>query len=176
MKVDQFGSVFFSEQEVCELLYINNSLNIANLVLEDPDRFNHSNRVLHAGLPKLQKYIEKTESVEEFDRRHQASWFTPQEYQSFDIESWLFEQCSKQEQKDRVATELSLFKATNLLELLKYVKYLVDVMNKNNIVWGVGRGSSTASYVLYLIGLHLIDPLKYNIPIEEFFKQGATNE
>lgn len=176
MKVDQYGSVFFSEQEVCELLYANHSLNIADLVLEDPDRFNHSNRVLHAGLPKLQKYVENSEPIEEFDRRHQANWFTPKEYQSFDIESWLFEQCTTEVQKDRVSMELSLFKATNLLELLKYVKYLVDVMNKNNIVWGVGRGSSTASYVLYLIGLHMIDPIKYNIPIEEFFKQGVTNE
>jgi DNA polymerase III alpha subunit len=34
----------------------------------------------------------------------------------------------------------------------------------------VGRGSSVASYVLFLIGVHKIDPIKYELPIEEFFK------
>jgi len=48
--------------------------------------------------------------------------------------------------------------------------YIVDMMRKNNLVWGVGRGSSVASYVLYLIGIHKIDSLKYNLNIEEFLK------
>jgi DNA polymerase III alpha subunit len=50
------------------------------------------------------------------------------------------------------------------------MKYVVDTLRENNIVWGVGRGSSVASYVLHLIGVHKIDSIKYNIPIEEFFK------
>jgi DNA polymerase III alpha subunit len=43
-------------------------------------------------------------------------------------------------------------------------------MRKNNILWGVGRGSSVASFVLYLIGIHRINSLFYNLPIEEFLK------
>jgi DNA polymerase III alpha subunit len=43
-------------------------------------------------------------------------------------------------------------------------------MRSSNIVWGVGRGSSVASYALYLIGIHKIDPIKYNLSINEFFK------
>jgi DNA polymerase III alpha subunit len=50
------------------------------------------------------------------------------------------------------------------------MKYIVDTLRANNIVWGVGRGSSVASYVLHLIGVHKIDSIKYSIPIEEFFK------
>jgi DNA polymerase III alpha subunit len=49
---------------------------------------------------------------------------------------------------------------------------MVDVMSEKSLVWGVGRGSSTASYVLYLIGVHSINSIKYDIPIEEFFKLG----
>ena len=58
-----------------------------------------------------------------------------------------------------------------MLDLLKIVKYLVDTFEKNNIIWGVGRGSSVASYALHLLGLHMIDSIKYNLPIEEFFKE-----
>jgi DNA polymerase III alpha subunit len=43
-------------------------------------------------------------------------------------------------------------------------------MRKENIVWGVGRGSSVASYVLYLIGVHKIDSLYYNLDVEEFLR------
>jgi DNA polymerase III alpha subunit len=50
------------------------------------------------------------------------------------------------------------------------MKYIVDTLRANNVVWGVGRGSSVASYVLHLIGVHKIDSVKYDIPIEEFFK------
>jgi DNA polymerase III alpha subunit len=57
-----------------------------------------------------------------------------------------------------------------MVDVLKAMKYLVDTLRANNVVWGVGRGSSVASYALYLIGVHKIDSIKYNLPIEEFFK------
>ena len=47
---------------------------------------------------------------------------------------------------------------------------MVDIMRKNNVVWGVGRGLSVASYVLYLIGVHKIDSLYYDLDIEEFLR------
>jgi DNA polymerase III alpha subunit len=46
----------------------------------------------------------------------------------------------------------------------------VETMRVNNIVWGVGRGSSVASYVLYLIGVHKIDSMYYDLDIEEFLR------
>jgi DNA polymerase III alpha subunit len=57
-----------------------------------------------------------------------------------------------------------------MMDMLFFIKYLVDTLRKNKIIWGVGRGSSVASYVLYLIGVHKVDSIKYNLPIEEFFK------
>ena len=58
----------------------------------------------------------------------------------------------------RVWEELDAFKERDMHNLLRYMIYLVDFMRENNIVWGVGRGPSVASYVLYLIGVHRIDP------------------
>jgi len=57
-----------------------------------------------------------------------------------------------------------------MLDLLKWLKYLVDTMRQNNIVWGVGRGSSVSSYVLYMLGVHKIDSLKYNLDFKEFMR------
>jgi len=48
--------------------------------------------------------------------------------------------------------------------------YLVDFMRENKIVWGVGRGSSTASFVLYLIGIHKINPIQFQLDWREFLR------
>jgi DNA polymerase III alpha subunit len=101
------------------------------------------------------------------DRNH---WFIPSDYKHMDILDWLYNQCPTVEIKQRVTDELTLFAKNDMIPVLKTMKYVVDTLRKNNIVWGVGRGSSVSSYVLYLIGIHKIDSIKYNLPIEEFFK------
>ena len=50
-----------------------------------------------------------------------------------------------------------------MYNLLRYMIYLVDFMRANNIVWGVGRGSHVASYVLYLIGIHKVNPIPHGL-------------
>jgi len=97
-------------------------------------------------------------------------WLVPRHYFDEDIEKFLLDKCPS-ENRDRLLLELDLYKKNNMLDLLKIVKYLVDTFEKNNIIWGVGRGSSVASYALHLLGLHMIDSIKYNLPIEEFFKE-----
>jgi len=103
----------------------------------------------------------------EVDRNN---WFIPDSYKQMDILDWLYNQCPTVEIKQRVTDELTLFAKNDMIPVLKTMKYVVDTLRKNNIVWGVGRGSSVSSYVLYLIGIHKIDSIKYNLPIEEFFK------
>lgn len=102
--------------------------------------------------------------------RNHNQWLVPAEYLSIDIEKFLLEKCPV-ENHNRLLLELDLFKKNNMLDLLKVVRYLVDTFEKNGIVWGVGRGSSVASYALHLLGLHMIDSVKYKLPIEEFFKE-----
>jgi len=69
-----------------------------------------------------------------------------------------------------VGKELLMYQKRDLFMLLQYMKYLVDLMRENNIVWGVGRGSSVSSFVLFLIGIHRINSLYYDLDIEEFLK------
>jgi DNA polymerase III alpha subunit len=86
-----------------------------------------------------------------------------------DIEGFLANQCPK-ENYQRLIEELEEFRARNMLPLLKVLKYVVDTLRSNNVLWGVGRGSSVASYVLYLLGVHRIDSVKYKLDWREFLR------
>lgn len=70
--------------------------------------------------------------------------------------------------EQRIVEELATFKRLNLYNLLKLMHYITDTLNANNIVWGLGRGSSVASYVLFLLDVHNIDPVLYDIDFSEF--------
>jgi DNA polymerase III alpha subunit len=99
-----------------------------------------------------------------------AFWFIPNEYKNFDIEKYCLDCCQNQDETDRVVQELQLYKEHNMMPVLQCMKYIVDTLRKNNVLWGVGRGSSVASYCLFLIGVHKINSIKYQIPLEEFFR------
>jgi DNA polymerase-3 subunit alpha len=95
----------------------------------------------------------------------------PDEYKTMDIEAWVREQGPPWDpQHTRIEEELAEYRARNMLDLLRWLKYFVDNCSKNNVVWGIGRGSSVASYVLYLIGVHNIDSIKYNLDWHEFLR------
>lgn len=98
------------------------------------------------------------------------SWNFPDKYKQLDIEDYLLSKCSTVEQYTRVTDELKLFKERDLFDLLKFLVYFMDVVKSNNVIYGVGRGSSVASYCLHLIGVHRVDSLKYNLDIKEFLK------
>ena len=101
----------------------------------------------------------------------EIKWFLPKEYLDFDIESWLLSKCENSLTSDRVQLELTIYKQKGLLVILKLMKYIVDTLRSQNLTWGVGRGSSVASYCLYLIGVHKVDSLKYNLDVRDFFKE-----
>ena len=70
----------------------------------------------------------------------------------------------------RVGEELLLYQERDLFNLLRYLKYLVDLMTEHKLIWGVGRGSSVASFVLYKLGVHRIDSLYYELDPAEFLR------
>ena len=108
-------------------------------------------------------------SVDEFIQ-YSNTWLMPDRYTDLDIETHCLKLCKTKEETDRVLMELDLYRERMLYPLLRYFVYLVDIMRKHNIIWGVGRGSSVSSYTLYLIGVHKVDSLKYNLDIREFLK------
>ena len=132
------------------------------LVVDNIDKYKDIVEKEHLNYP-----IPKTEF-------NKDNWFMPQTYKDMDIKQYILAMCRTDEQVERVNVELAEYEKRGLLMLLKQMKYIIDTLRKNNIVWGVGRGSSVASYILFLMGVHRIDSIKYNIPLNEFFK-GVEN-
>jgi DNA polymerase III alpha subunit len=170
MKYDQYGQTYTNSQELCDLLYKNPGLDISLFQVEDSIEYNRSVAELHAELDLLDSYHNINMSVEEFDSVLQKNWRMPIEYKQLDIAEYVLGLCQQEHELQRVGQELLLYQERNLFDLLRYLKYLVDTLRKNNVVWGVGRGSSVASYVLFLLGVHKIDSLYYNLDIAEFLK------
>ena len=170
MKYDQYGQAYTTSNELCDLLYKNPKLDVSLFQVEDSIEYNRSVAELHAELDLLDSYHNIDMSVEEFDRVLQSNWRMPIEYKELDIAEYILGLCKEEHELQRVGQELLLYQERNLFDLLRYLKYLVDTLRKNNVVWGVGRGSSVASYVLFLIGVHKIDSLYYNLDIDEFLK------
>jgi len=170
MKYDQYGQTYTTSNELCDLLYKNPKLDISLFQVEDSIEYNRSVAELHAELDLLDSYHNINMSVEEFDRVLQTNWRMPLEYKQLDIAEYVLGLCQQEHELQRVGQELLLYQERNLFDLLRYLKYLVDTLRKNNVVWGVGRGSSVASYVLFLLGVHKIDSLYYNLDIDEFLK------
>ena len=170
MKIDTFGQVHRTSNELCNLLYLEPNTDLHAVEIDDPEEFNRSIKEMYYDFRPLEKYIEPKGSVTEFDAKNQATWFMPDEYKTFDVAKYVLDQCQTEEELQRVGQELLMYVDRGLLPLLQFLKFFVDTMRKNNIVWGVGRGSSVASYVLFLLGVHRINSLYFDLQIEEFLK------
>jgi DNA polymerase III alpha subunit len=110
------------------------------------------------------------DGTDKYNKENDANWYMPAEYRGLSLWNYLMVRCDTQEQRDRVEQELEEYEKRGLYPLLRFMIYLVDTLRENDIVWGVGRGSSVASYVLYLIGVHRIDSIKYDLDYKEFFR------
>jgi len=172
MKTDDLGIPRFSNRDLIDMIYSGN-VEKCHVVLCDPsddvDKFNEAMQA--QGMSPLQKYIPLDVDQKTFDSVCQSEWFMPDEYKELDVVAHLYSLCDGDDERfHRVNEELSAFQSREMFDLLRYMIYLVDFMRENEIVWGVGRGSSVASYVLYLIGVHRIDSVKYNLDWREFLR------
>ena len=171
MRLDKYSNPIFNEQDLFDALYTGYRINADDIVFVEE----RNSSILDLERVSGSKFVEPIESptltVEELDKAWQDRWQMPDEYKNIDIEDWIRNQVPPWEDSaTRVDEELAEFKARNMLDLLRWLKYFVDTCRANNIVWGVGRGSSVASYVLYLIGVHKIDSIKYNLDWQEFLR------
>lgn len=170
MKIDDYGIPYYTEEESVELLYSNKNLDTDTLLLEDPDKFNSSNEETYSEYPSIKKYLKPSVPVNLFHKQKSSHWFIPDDYLEFDIKTYLMGQCETDQEVGRMQQELALFEQMDNYHILRFAKFFVDTLKKNNKVWGIGRGSSTASFALYKIGLHSINPIEWDIPITEFIK------
>jgi DNA polymerase III alpha subunit len=169
MRVDIYGQPILNENDLCNLYLQDPTRTLDGAFIESPIDFNDLFINLD-NIPKLKQYVDPKLTVKQFDQNHQANWHMPDEYKNFDIAKFVLDQCKTEEELQRAGDELLKFHERDMFVLLQYLKFLVDMMRKHKVVWGVGRGSSVASYVLFLIGVHKINSLYYGLSIDEFLK------
>lgn len=141
---------------------------------EDVKSFNRLNPTLSVNVKKDMDHLDQT-------------WNIPDHYKQINIKSFvhkkLLEHVEKNDGKptayteeqinqkiERVEKELELYKSFGMNIILKTIIYIIDIFKQNKVVWGTGRGSSCSSYILYLIGLHSVDSIKYDLDLNEFFR------
>jgi DNA polymerase III alpha subunit len=172
MKTDSLGIPIFSNRNLVDMIY-SGHVDKCHVVLCDPsddiEKFNAAMREQY--MPELTKYIPLDVDQKEFDGALQSEWFMPDEYKDVNVYKYVLDKAPVSTYVwQRIQEELYAYEERNMTNLLRYMIYLVDFMRENNIVWGVGRGSSVASYVLYLLGVHKIDSIKYNLDWREFLR------
>jgi len=166
---DKFGLLKYNSSDLVDLIYKDIDIDRVLVDAADPDVIKYLESKDALDIPNLKIYQEPMIDPKEFDKILSSNWLMPEEYKILDIEGFLVNQCPKQNYQ-RLIEELSEFRERNMIDLLRWLKYFVDTCRKNKIVWGVGRGSSVSSYVLYLIGVHKIDSVKYNLSWSEFLR------
>ena len=172
MKTDHLGQMVYNEDDCVNMLMRGHSMQVNGMLVDATVDLETSAAILE-NVPMFVKYNElalQAVTVEEFDHMNQGNWLMPDYYKELDIAEHVLGLCNSEAALQRVGEELLMYQARDLFNLLRYLKFLIDIMKQNNLIWGVGRGSSVASYVLYLLEVHRVDSLHYNLDIAEFLR------
>ena len=170
MRLDKYSNPIFNEQDLFDAVYNGYQFNPHDTLIVDERSTVIKNLEEQIGFKFVEPYETHFETSD-YDSACQSYWHMPEEYKTLDIENWLREQSPPWDpESTRLEEELAAYKARNMLDLLRWLKYFVDTCSKEQVLWGLGRGSSVASYVLYLIGVHSINPIKYNLDWQEFLR------
>jgi len=170
MKQNKFGELIFDQNDVIDLVMQGRDFSVFDGMIVDESVDLTRWPDTETPVPGFQQQRFHTCSVPEWHAANQQQWHMPDEYRQLDIAQHVLNLCKSEAELQRCGAELLLYQERDLFDLLRYLKYLVDVMRDNNIIWGVGRGSSVASFVLYKLGVHRIDSLYYNLDITEFLR------
>jgi len=172
MKTNQHGEQIFSQDDICNLIMQGSTISELSGLIVEPSLDIETAAAILEDVPRFVLYDEMTRSVsmQEFDHKNQNTWFMPESCKQMDIAQHVLSLCNTDEELQRCGQELLLFQERDLFNLLRYLVYLVDTMRQNKLIWGVGRGSSVASYVLYKLGVHRIDSLHYKLEPTEFLR------
>lgn len=170
MITNKYGQNVYKSNDVFNVLMRHDSSPHPGPFLMDDADFNipASNELL--GYEAFIDYTATGQTIADFDRKHQKDWFMPDEYKELDIAKHVLDLCDNQVELQRCGKELLMYQERELFNLLRYLTYFVDIMTKNDIIWGVGRGSSVASFVLYKLRVHKVDSIYYQLDVEEFLR------
>lgn len=168
MKINSMNEIVVNENDLVEgLLKDKQARYVITKDTEKIDTYNH-----FCTLFKFNDHIDyetPSDNSDKYNYTQSDNWHMPEEYKQLNIADYVLS-LSPKENYDRCVVELEEFKKRDMIPMLRFLVYMVNELKSNNILWGVGRGSSVASYILYLIGVHKIDSVKYNLDYKEFLR------
>ena len=171
VKTDKYGNAMLSLNEGKKALLRGMDIDFAIFdELKEVDFFNQNSEQILGRKTVIRPPLAEDIDMQVYHDVCAADWNIPESYKNTDIKEFLLLLCETTTEKERVEIEFAMFEERGLVPLLQFLFFIVDYMRKYKIVWGVGRGSSVASYCLYLLGIHKVDSIKYDLPIEEFLK------
>jgi hypothetical protein len=172
MRNNQYGEIILDQTDLCDLVMQGRDVTRMQCTVEPTVNIEAAINVLEdpGQLVTWTFAYDSDISVPDWDSLQQRNWHMPDLYKQLDIAEYVVAMCDTPEKLQRVGQELLLYQERGLFNLLRYLKYLVDLMRDNRVIWGVGRGSSVASYVLYLLGVHRIDSMYYDLDAAEFLR------
>lgn len=170
MRQNKFGELIFSAADVCDLIMKGHApADLIDMIVDDSVELTGLSALLDP-VPAWQLEQQRTQTPDEFHAQQQSLWHMPEQYRALDIAAHVLTLCATEAELQRCGKELLLYQERGLFDLLRFMVYLVDVMTQNRVIWGVGRGSSVASYVLFKLKVHQIDSMYYNLDVEEFLR------
>jgi len=121
-------------------------------------------------------------TTRESDLSITPKWLLPKYFIDMDLQSLIDQQLADEIDKsnfsddetnkriDRIDEEMIAYREFNLIPVLHAILYIINRFEEKDIVWGVGRGSSVSSYVLYLMKVHDVDSVEYDLDFNEFIR------
>lgn len=170
MKTDAVGQIVLNESDLINMIMCDRDLeSISEAMIVDGSVDLEAAAFWLEHVPAFTYWTEPL-NQESFDAIQQQQWHMPDRYKQLDIAEHVLTLCTTDAELQRCGHELMLYQERGLFNLLRFLTYLVDVMRENRVIWGVGRGSSVSSYVLYKLGIHRIDSMFYDLDVEEFLR------
>lgn len=172
VNVDKYGQAVLNSLQLRDLLLQGKNISHLLVDLSDDEIIlfkEHQSSLLKSTIvfPELPK---EDLSFDDYHNECADTWIFPRIYQEINVLTWLLEKCKTDIEIARVKEEYKMYEERDLIMLLRLFIYLVSYMRERNFIWGVGRGSSVSSYILYLIGIHKVNSLHYNLDIKDYLK------
>jgi len=171
MKVNMYGQAILPSDALREILLQGKNIGHLNVIRDDDIQLYEKYQNLLLNQKTI--FLDEPEEILSFDDFHLQKadeWVFPTEYQKIDVLPWLLNKCKTQAEIDRVNDEFLMYKDRDLIMLLRLFIFLVTYLREKKFIWGVGRGSSVSSYILYLIGIHRVNSLTYGLDIKDYLK------
>lgn len=173
MRTNQYGQIILGEKDLVDLVMQGHEVwNIQRVTVDhDVDLERVISTIAEPGAMVQWTFPENSDiAVPDWDHLQQQQWYMPDSYKNTDIAAHVLDLCETDAELQRCGEELIMYQERGLMDLLRYLRYLVDIMRDNHVIWGVGRGSSVASFVLYKLGVHRINSLHYELDPAEFLR------